>query len=116
MKTPWAASKKNDALQNLPQYIEELAAHTYSIRNNASFSFSSFGFSSIDVRRLAYKMSERSRNSHSFNQYSKLAGKRLFDYFMKEHSNLSVRQPENTSITRSKGLNRHAVNSIFFTF
>lgn len=50
---------------------------------------------------------------HTFNQSTRMAGKDWYYKFMARHANLSLRQPENTSMARAKGFNRQNVNEYF---
>lgn len=108
IKRPLTAPKKNGKLQVFSPEIEEnLVAHILKLEECF------FGLSITDVRRLAFQLAERNRIPHNFNNTTKLAGKKWFYSFMKRHPELSVRQPENTSIARAKGFNREAINKFF---
>ncbi|KAK6993607.1 tigger transposable element-derived protein 6 [Biomphalaria glabrata] len=71
-----------------------------------------FGLTRNDIRCLAYQIAEKNGLSHRFNKTEGMAGKDWFRDFKKRH-NLSLRQPEATSLARSTGLNKIAVNRFF---
>ena len=62
-----------------------------------------YGLRIEDVRRLAYQPAERNELKHNFNAETEMGGKKWFYSFMKRHPELSVRQPESTSMARVKG-------------
>lgn len=72
-----------------------------------------FGFTIKDVRKLAFDVAEKYELPHNFNKEKKMAGKKWFYSFMKRNPNLSLRQPEGTSMARAKGFNRDQVNKFF---
>ncbi|KAK6998413.1 tigger transposable element-derived protein 6 [Biomphalaria glabrata] len=71
-----------------------------------------FGLTRNDIRCLAYQIAEKKGLSHRFNKTEGMAGKDWFRDFKKRH-NLSLRQPEATSLARSTGFNKIAVNRFF---
>ncbi|XP_055863191.1 uncharacterized protein LOC129922189 [Biomphalaria glabrata] len=71
-----------------------------------------FGLTRNDIRCLAYQIAEKNGLSHRFNKTEGMAGKDWFRDFKKRH-NLSLRQPEATSLARSTGFNKIAVNRFF---
>lgn len=72
-----------------------------------------FGFTIKDVRKLAFDIAEKYKLPHSFNREKKMAGKKWFYSFMRRNPQLSLRQPEGTSMARAKGFNRESVNQFF---
>ena len=90
-----------------PELEEQLVHHV--LRLEAMF----FGMSAIDVRKLAYQLAEANNMNHSFNKEKKTAGKKWFYSFMRRHSELSLRQPEATSMARATAFNKERVNAFF---
>lgn len=86
---------------------EELAQHIMNLES------SFFGLTITEVRKLAYELAEKYQLPHRFNKEKKIAGKKWFYRFMKDHPALSLRVPEATSMARSKGFNRERVNEFF---
>lgn len=72
-----------------------------------------FGLTVSDIRRLAFQIAEIHNIQNNFNKEKCMAGKAWFYKFMKKHPQLSVRQPENTSLNRIKGFNRENVFHFF---
>lgn len=72
-----------------------------------------FGISTYELRSLAYQYAEQNGIEHNFNGQTKLAGKDWMYGFLKRHSQLSLRTPENTSAARASGFNRVSVNAFF---
>lgn len=71
-----------------------------------------FGMTRNDIRRLAFQIAETNNLPHNFNKKEGMAGKDWFTAFMKRH-NLSLRQPQATSLARSSGFNKASVNRFF---
>lgn len=88
--------KPND----MPPDMEQILAQH--LRNLGSCSF---GLSTTEFRKLAFKLAEKFQLPHRFNKEKKIAGKKWYYRFMKEHPDLSLRIPEPTSMGRSKGFN-----------
>ena len=63
--------------------------------------------------RLAYKVAEKNDIPHGFNRESKMAGKTWCRKFMLRHPEISLRQPEATSVARASGFNNEAVGRYF---
>lgn len=99
----------NGREQAIPEEVEqELVLHIL------RFEELLFGLTIIDVRKLAYDIV--AANPHlpnPFNKEKKLAGKKWYYSFMSRHENLSLRQPENISMARSKGFNKTNVYGFF---
>lgn len=72
-----------------------------------------FGLTINNIRSLAFQIAERHNILNNFNKEKRMAGKGWFYNFMKRHPELSVRQPENTSLNRIKGFNRKNVYGFF---
>lgn len=72
-----------------------------------------FGITITEVRKAAFEFAERKGLKHNFNTTKKMAGKKWFYAFMRRHPQLSLRQPESTSIARCRGFNRTNVNNFF---
>ncbi|KAJ4437211.1 hypothetical protein ANN_17346 [Periplaneta americana] len=67
------------------------------------------------VMKLAYEIAEKNKLATWFNRETKSAGKEWFSGFMKRHPELSLRQPEATSLARASGFNRVVVGKFFDT-
>lgn len=72
-----------------------------------------FGLRVDDLRRLAFDLAEANGLQHNFNKNEKMAGKKWYYAFMRRHPELSLREPENTSIARAQGFNKPRVESFF---
>ena len=70
-----------------------------------------FGITCKEVRGLAFEMAERNNIPHPFK--NGVAGKDWLQGFMSRHPELSLRQPEATSVARAHGFNRQSVNRVF---
>jgi len=72
-----------------------------------------FGLRVDDLRRLAFDLAEANSLAHSFNKNDRMAGKKWYYSFMKRHPELSLREPESTSMARAQGFNRERVHAFF---
>ena len=72
-----------------------------------------FGLRVDDLRRLAFDLAEANSLHHSFNQKNRMAGKKWYYSFMKRHPELSLREPESTSMARAQGFNKERVHAFF---
>lgn len=72
-----------------------------------------FGMTPTDLRKLAFSVAEKNNIPHRFNREKKIAGKKWYYNFMRRHKDLSLRQPEATSIARATGFNRERVGEFF---
>ena len=72
-----------------------------------------FGLTATDVRRLVFELAERAQLNHKFNAASRMAGLDWLRGFMKRHSELSIRSPQPTSLSRAVGFNRPRVQQFF---
>jgi hypothetical protein len=66
-----------------------------------------------DVRKLAFDLAEKYKFPHTLNKETKMERKKLFYAFMRRNPQLSVRQPEATSLATAKGPNRDTVLHYF---
>lgn len=72
-----------------------------------------FGLTIKAVRRLAFDVAESNKISNRFKKEKGMAGKSWFYSFKKRHPELSIRQPESTSLNRIRGFSRENVNGFF---
>lgn len=70
---------------------------------------SGFGFSSRDVRSLAYQMAVSSNIANPFDHTTKLAGTDWLRHFLQRHPGLALQKAEPTSLARIKGFSRESV-------
>lgn len=72
-----------------------------------------FGLTLHDLRKFAFELAEKNGVPHTFNQERKMAGKEWLYSFLRRHPQLSLRNPEKTSLARAKGFNRVAVGKFY---
>lgn len=72
-----------------------------------------FGLTITDVRKLAFQIAERNNLPHNFNKETRIAGKKWFYAFKARHIEISLREPQATSMARVKGFNKENVNHFF---
>ena len=72
-----------------------------------------FGITRQDLRSLAFQLAEKNGLPHAFNATKMMAGDHWYYTFLKRLPELSLRQPEATSIARACGFNRKAVSDVF---
>lgn len=73
-----------------------------------------YGLTPISLRKLAFDFAEENKLCHPFDKEKRIAGPDWLYSFLKRNPDLSIRQPEATSLNRIKGFNREEV-SIFFS-
>ncbi|KAJ4436229.1 hypothetical protein ANN_18859 [Periplaneta americana] len=95
---------------DLPQEVENDLV-TYLLQLEKMF----YGLTRRSVMQLAYEIAEKNKLATRFNKETKSAGKEWFSGFMKRHPELSLRQPEATSLARASGFNRVVVGKFFDT-
>ncbi|KAF2888726.1 hypothetical protein ILUMI_17447, partial [Ignelater luminosus] len=66
-----------------------------------------------DLRRLAFELIKRNNLPNNFNKTTQMAGKDWLHGFPNRHRNISLKDPEKTSIARAKGFNRTAVSKFY---
>lgn len=86
---------------------EELAQYIFNMEERL------FGLTLMDLRHLAFELSEANGIKHNFNREKKAAGKDWLYAFLQRNPRISLRNPEQTSLARAKGFNRDAVNKFF---
>ena len=59
-----------------------------------------YGLCTKDVRKLAYEIAERTGIRHPFSKDAKMAGKEWLRGFLTRYPNLSIREPQGTSLAR----------------
>jgi hypothetical protein len=71
-----------------------------------------FGLTIDDVRKLAFDVAEKHGLSHQFNKEEKKAAKKWYYNFMARNPQLSLRQPQKTSIQRVRGFAEERVKKL----
>ena len=100
--------KKLGRQQVLPLHVEEeLVKHLVAMENMF------FGVTRKELMKLAYEVAEKNDIPHGFNRIAKMAGKTWYRKFMLRHPEISLRQPEATSVARASGFNNEAVGRYF---
>ena len=72
-----------------------------------------YGLSVVDLRRLAFQLAEKNNIPHPFSKTMQMAGKEWAFSFLRRHTELSLRSPEATSMSRMTGFNRVQVNKFY---
>jgi hypothetical protein len=72
-----------------------------------------FGFTTKELRSLAYELCKANGCSNPFEGNSEMAGVYWLRGFLKRHSDISLRKPEATSAARAMGFNKVAVSTFF---
>jgi len=72
-----------------------------------------FGFTTVDVRKLAYDLAVQNNVPHPFNDQKKMAGKDWLAGFLRRHQQISIRNPEPTSMSRAVAFNEANKNRFF---
>jgi len=93
-----------------PEFELELVRHVQNMERAL------FGFTTLDMRRLAFEFAERAKIKHTFNKSSKMAGSDWLRGFLARHPILSLRSPQGTSVGRAVGFNRPKVNQFFTAY
>ena len=85
--------KKLGRQEVLPVHVEEeLVKHLVAMENMF------FGVTRKGLMKLAYEVAAKNDVPHGFNRVSKMAGKTWYRKFMLRHPEISLRQPEATSV------------------
>ena len=72
-----------------------------------------FGFTTSDIRKLAYQLAERMNLNHRFDKSSQMAGWDWLKGFRERNPNISLRSPEPTSAARARAFNKPQVMKFF---
>ncbi|XP_050298563.1 uncharacterized protein LOC126737631 [Anthonomus grandis grandis] len=72
-----------------------------------------FGMGIRDVRKLAFELATRNNLKHNFNTDKRMAGKKWYYGFMSRHKEISLRQPEKTSMARAAGFSKVRDNKFY---
>lgn len=72
-----------------------------------------YGLTGQDLRNLAFQYAEINQIDHPFNKAKRCAGLAWYNGFRRRHPCLALRKPEQTSMARSTGFNREAVNRFY---
>ena len=72
-----------------------------------------YGLTPADIRRLAFQLVENKKLPHPFNSDKKMAGNKWLLGFIERHPQLSIREPEATSMSRAVAFNRPQVSRFF---
>ena len=104
---------KNELKYNgRPQVLSE-QIETLLVRHILDLDSMMFGVSRNDLRSLAFQLAAKNGLAHAFNTTKLMAGSHWYYLFIKRHPQLSLRQPEATSIARARGFNRKSVSDFF---
>jgi hypothetical protein len=72
-----------------------------------------FGFTTREIRSLAYERCKTNDFSNPFRSNNEMAGVDWLCGFLKTHPDISLRKPVCTSAARAMGFNRVAASNIF---
>ena len=72
-----------------------------------------FGFSTHDIRKLAFDMAKTSKQLHRFRENKQEVGVEWLKGFMRRHPEISLRSPEPTSMGRAVAFNKANVTKFF---
>ena len=75
-----------------------------------------FGLTTKDMRHLAFDLAEKLNLKHPFSHNSKMAGEEWLRSFLKRHSEICIRNPQATSLSRAIGFNQAKVNQFFTVY
>lgn len=75
--------------------------------------FQLFGFTTFEIRQIAFQLAIKLKIDHKFNMKLELAGKDWLQGFMQRHPQLTLRKPEHTSRARALGFNKKSVSEFF---
>lgn len=72
-----------------------------------------FGFTTTDVRNLAYQVAEAKKITHRFSHVTKMAGWDWLKGFRDRNPIISLRTPESTSFARASAFNKEQIQKYF---
>ena len=92
----------------LPQEFEdELVSYALDLQKRF------YGLTPKELCHLAYDLAVREKIKHQFSDVKERAGRKWLNGFLSRHPELSVRQPEPTSMSRAVGFNKPQVQRFF---
>ncbi|KAF2903832.1 hypothetical protein ILUMI_02342 [Ignelater luminosus] len=71
------------------------------------------GLTLHDLRGLAFELAERNNLPNNFNNTTQITGKDYLYEFLNRYRNISLKDPEKTSIAQAKAFNRTAVSKFY---
>ncbi|KAF2886293.1 hypothetical protein ILUMI_19880 [Ignelater luminosus] len=101
--------RREDGLQESCAYLQYPTVHIRRVKKVRQQE-RLFGLTLHDLRRLAFELAERNNLPNNFNKTTQTAEKDWLYGFLNRHRNISLRDPEKTSVARAKGFNRTAVS------
>lgn len=75
-----------------------------------------YGLTYLRGKKLAYEHAKAIKKCPEKWETEEKAGIEWINGFMKRHKNLSLRKPENTSLSRSTSFNKHNVDQFFHNY
>lgn len=72
-----------------------------------------YGLTPIKLRKLIFEFAEAKNVNHTFNTDKKLAGKDWLRLFLKRNPQITLRQPEGTSLNRIAAFNKKELTRFF---
>jgi hypothetical protein len=72
-----------------------------------------YGLTTVQTRELAYQFALSNKIDVPYWEPAKAASKHWLQGFMRRHNELSIRKPENTSLSRATSFNRHNIAMFF---
>jgi hypothetical protein len=72
-----------------------------------------FGLTRDDLRRLAFPVAEATSVPHRFNRKQEMAGDKWYYGIIPRHPEISLRQPEPTSMVMAEGFNKERAREFF---
>jgi hypothetical protein len=73
-----------------------------------------FGLTMADVMRLANQLAVRNGIKNLFCKRSEKAGRKWLKNFLRHHPKISVRTPEDFSLSRARGFTLESITQLFF--
>lgn len=104
-------AEKNYLGGKRPTFDDTMESHLVDHIKNMEARF--FGFTTLEVRKLAYEMAVQNNIKHSFNSQKKMAGWDWLKGFTKRNPTISLRLPESTSSARARAFNRVQIGKYF---
>jgi len=73
-----------------------------------------FGLTMADIMRLTYQLAVRNEIKNLFCKRNEKAGRKWLKIFLCRHPQISVRTPEDLSLSRARGFTPESVAQVFF--